>query len=149
MGDGALYLLLALYGKVGFLSDVMAVHRKHAGGISELFETDKDFMDEQLLALYQCFDRHCDYKYHRLLVPLIAEGLRKKAFACRQKGDYGKALNVLWQLLTLKTRMPQAIESKVVAFFEFFGIKDDAFIYRCARYLNRSRLAKAVKSFLK
>lgn len=65
--DTALHLLIAGHGKLGFLKDCMAVHRKHAGGVSRLFEVDPDYMRFDIMKVYMYVDQHYNYKYHHLL----------------------------------------------------------------------------------
>jgi len=94
-GDGALHLLFAQYGKVCFLSECMAAHRKHGGGVSRLFDTDPDLMAEDKTRLYIYFDRHSGYKYHLLLRDRIADGLYRAALAHLRKEQRTRALQAL------------------------------------------------------
>ena len=66
-GDTALHLLVAGQGKLGFLRECMAVHRKHGHGVSRLFEIDADYMQYDILRVYMYVDQYYDYKYHHLL----------------------------------------------------------------------------------
>ena len=61
--DYALQVLLAERGNVGFLSDCMAVHRKHSGGASRVYDTDPDFCNAMLLKLHLALDEHLEYRY--------------------------------------------------------------------------------------
>ncbi len=64
-GDTVLHLLLLHCGRLGFLEDCMAVHRKHDQGVSRLFDTDPEFMQFDILKIYLYMDRHFEYRYHR------------------------------------------------------------------------------------
>ncbi len=64
-GDTALHFLLLQEGKLGFLKDCMAVHRKHDRGVTRLFDTDPEFMQFDILKIYLYMDRHFEYRYHR------------------------------------------------------------------------------------
>jgi glycosyltransferase involved in cell wall biosynthesis len=80
-GDYAIQVLLAERGPIGFLADCMAVHRKHAEGVTRLYETDPDFCNDKLLILHRAVDRHLDYRYHAILRPYIAEERKRQARA--------------------------------------------------------------------
>lgn len=65
--DTALHLLFTGEGKLGFLRECMAVHRKHDHGVSRLFEIDADYMQYDILRVYMYVDQYYGYKYHHLL----------------------------------------------------------------------------------
>jgi glycosyltransferase involved in cell wall biosynthesis len=71
--DYALQVLLAERGNVGFLSDCMAVHRKHAGGASRIYDTDPDFCNAMLLKLHLALNKHLEYRYASILGPYIEQ----------------------------------------------------------------------------
>lgn len=70
-GDYAIQVLLAERGEIGFLPGCMAVHRKHAGGASRIFDTDPDFTNAMLLKLHVALNRHFDYRFASILDPYI------------------------------------------------------------------------------
>ena len=68
MGDWPLYLLLTQHGGAGYLSDVMAVYRKHAGGVwstQKALSFDKAYLTS--IILLEC---HLKPKDHRLLMEI-------------------------------------------------------------------------------
>lgn len=116
-GDSAMELLLAHHGDIGFLKERMAVHRKHSGGASRMFEIDPDYCNEMLLKLCLHADRHFNYKYHSLLKKRIAGFWFSKALAHKRKGEYGKASKAFAHYLftdstdsaSLATRVPNTL----------------------------------------
>ncbi len=70
-GDYAIQVLLAERGDIGFLPDCMAVHRKHAGGASRIFDTDPDFCNAMLLKLHLALNEHFENRYASILDPYI------------------------------------------------------------------------------
>jgi glycosyltransferase involved in cell wall biosynthesis len=80
-GDYAIQVLLAERGCIGFLTDCMAVHRKHAEGATRLYETNPDFCNDRLLTLHRAVDRHFDYRYHAILRPYIAAERKRQVRA--------------------------------------------------------------------
>jgi glycosyltransferase involved in cell wall biosynthesis len=80
-GDYAIQVLLADHGNIGFLTECMAVHRKHASGASRLYETNPEFCNTMLLKLHRAVDRHFNYKYHAILGPYMAQELRSESHA--------------------------------------------------------------------
>jgi glycosyltransferase involved in cell wall biosynthesis len=80
-GDYALQVLLAEQGNVGVLPDCMAAHRKHDGGISGLYDTDRDFCNAMLLQLLVTLNEHFNYRFRSILERYIEEGQRVAAAA--------------------------------------------------------------------
>jgi glycosyltransferase involved in cell wall biosynthesis len=70
-GDYAIQVLLAERGDVGFLPDCMAVHRKHAGGLSRVYDTDPVFCNAMLLTLHEALNEHLGYRFRTILDPYI------------------------------------------------------------------------------
>lgn len=87
--DYALQVLLAERGNVGFLPDCMAVHRKHAGGASRIYDTDPDFCNAMLLKLHLALNEHLEYRYVSILGPYI-EHERLLADAAASFSDSGE-----------------------------------------------------------
>jgi glycosyltransferase involved in cell wall biosynthesis len=69
--DYAIQALLAERGNVGFLSDCMAVHRKHSRGASRIYDTNPDFCNAMLLKLHLALNQHFEYRYASILDPYI------------------------------------------------------------------------------
>ena len=80
-GDYTLQVLLAEQGNVGVLTDCMAVHRKHEGGTSQLYDTDPDFCDAKLLELLVTLNEHFNYRFRSILEPYIENEQRVAAAA--------------------------------------------------------------------
>jgi glycosyltransferase involved in cell wall biosynthesis len=72
-GDYAMQVLLAEQGNVGFLPDCMAVHRKHAGGLSRVYDTDPVFCNAMLLKLHVALNEHFGYRFRTILEPYIQQ----------------------------------------------------------------------------
>jgi glycosyltransferase involved in cell wall biosynthesis len=72
-GDYAVQVLLAERGDVGFLPDSMAVHRKHAGGLSRVYDIDPVFCNAMLLKLHVALNEHLGYRFRAILDPYIEQ----------------------------------------------------------------------------
>jgi len=72
-GDYAIQVLLAERGDVGFLPGRMAVHRKHAGGLSRVYDTDPVFCNAMLLRLHEALNEHLGYRFRTILDPYIEQ----------------------------------------------------------------------------
>lgn len=96
--DYALHLLLAHRGKIGFLKECMAAHRKHGQGASRMYEIDPDYCHEMLLKLHLYIDGHFEYKYHPVIRKYIEQELQELLDNLRsyyRTGDYGKGIPAL------------------------------------------------------
>jgi glycosyltransferase involved in cell wall biosynthesis len=72
-GDYAIQVLLAERGDVGSVPDSMAVHRKHAGGLSQVYDTDPVFCNAMLLKLHVALNEHLGYRFRAILDPYIEQ----------------------------------------------------------------------------
>ena len=72
-GDYAIQVLLAERGDVGFLPDCMAVHRKHIGGLSRVYDTDPVFCNAMLLKLHVALNEHLGFRFRSILDPYIEQ----------------------------------------------------------------------------
>lgn len=106
-GDTALHFLLADKGKVGFMRECMAVHRKHGQGASRLFDTDPEYCDENFLNLYLYLDRHFENKYHSFLAKRISDLWMDVAFARKRRKKYGAGAVALFKHLSFGFRNRQ------------------------------------------
>ena len=70
-GDYALQVLLADHGEIGFMPACMAVHRKHSGGISRVYDEDPDLCNAMLLELHLALNEQFDFRYRHILDPYI------------------------------------------------------------------------------
>jgi glycosyltransferase involved in cell wall biosynthesis len=105
--DYALQVLLAERGNVGFLSDCMAVHRKHSGGASRVYDTDPDFCNAMLLKLHLALNQHLEYRYASILGPYI-EHERRVANADANFSDSGELGPSTAVSLSLEGFMPDS-----------------------------------------
>jgi glycosyltransferase involved in cell wall biosynthesis len=80
-GDYAIQVLLAERGDVGFLPDSMAVHRKHAGGVSRVYDTDPVFCNAMLLKLHVALNEHLGYRFRSIFDPYIEQEQQMAAAA--------------------------------------------------------------------
>jgi glycosyltransferase involved in cell wall biosynthesis len=105
--DYALQVLLAERGNVGFLSDCMAVHRKHSGGASRVYDTDPDFCNAMLLKLHLALNQHLEYRYASILGPYIEHErlLANAAASLSDSGELGPSTAVS---LSLEGFMPDS-----------------------------------------
>lgn len=70
-GDWSLHILNAQYGDVGYLDEVMASYRVHAGGAwtgMALAER-----EESIIATYEAFNRHLEFRYDGVICQRMAE----------------------------------------------------------------------------
>ena len=70
-GDYALQVLLARHGGIAFLPDCMAVHRKHGGGISRIYDEDPDHSNRMLLKLHVALNKELGFRFRDILGPYI------------------------------------------------------------------------------
>lgn len=84
-GDRVLQFLLVDRGPCARMSDTMAVHRKHAGGISRLYSTDRGYMRMMWVNTCRLTDRELDYRYHELFAEHIQGELWNLALESMQQ----------------------------------------------------------------
>ncbi|TLU99981.1 glycosyltransferase family 2 protein [Dyadobacter luticola] len=71
-GDWAIMIQLAAKGKIGYLSDVMGVYRKHSAGLSNVHaNTNQKFLVNRR-AMFENVDQWLEYKYHNTIEKTIA-----------------------------------------------------------------------------
>lgn len=76
-GDWPLHILNAQYGKVGYIPEVMAAHRLHAGGVY----TSRRVIDRlfEKLKFYKLIDKHLNGEHHQLICEMIAQKYQEVA----------------------------------------------------------------------
>jgi glycosyltransferase involved in cell wall biosynthesis len=85
-GDLLFRLWCAHHGAVGYLSDIMAVYRKHAGGLTAKVLAQPRQRFSGTLFLYEQFDRETGYQHTALIQPLIAQ--EKAKFQRQRLGGF-------------------------------------------------------------
>jgi len=83
-GDVLFRLWCAHHGKVGYLNEIMAVHRRHPGGLTERVGWTSEKWVSQAVWLYQQFDQETGYVHTDLMQRLIEK--RRNNLRFRQWG---------------------------------------------------------------
>ncbi|GAB3931618.1 hypothetical protein GCM10028804_44300 [Larkinella terrae] len=93
-GDIPRYVLLAKYGKIGYLPDVMSVYRKNSNGTSFTdYEDDVRFLRNRI-EMYEGINQELNYKFDAALKKNIAQ-YYEKMLHCRQYRDTYYPKNVV------------------------------------------------------
>lgn len=93
VGDWPLHVMNAVHGHIGFLPQIMGVHRMHGGGVwssQSLANTQRRVIETRRL-----LRRLVDRKHHRLLAEEMARDYHHLAVACRDAGQPVAALAAL------------------------------------------------------
>lgn len=117
-GDIALFTMLAQFGKIKYLDEVMSVYRKHGMGISQSHRGEKLF--KARLKMNSLLDKYFNEKYTNLY-KVINEGLYTKLFQTyiKEKRLYPLAKHSLIYLIS-KNSSPKSYYKKVVAIMKNF-----------------------------
>jgi glycosyltransferase involved in cell wall biosynthesis len=105
-GDWMLFVLLAEHGTVGYLNEVMAAYRMHAGGIWSRLTAQQRVKEH--IHTYKTINAYLNFKYDRVISEKIAELPKRQreqqARSCLdqyhklvQKGEMKNGLRLLWQ----------------------------------------------------
>jgi hypothetical protein len=105
-GDWMLFVLLAEHGSVGYINEVMAAYRMHAGGFWSKLTLQQRV--KQHINTYQTINAHLNFKYDRMISEIIAGMLKRQreqhARSCLdqyhrlvQNGEFVKGLSMLWE----------------------------------------------------
>jgi glycosyltransferase involved in cell wall biosynthesis len=105
-GDWMLFVLLAEHGNVGYLDEVMAAYRMHAGGFWSRL-TGQQRVKEHINT-YQTINAHLNFKYDRMISDIISALPRRETehqarlyldqyHRSVRKGEIRKGLRLLWQ----------------------------------------------------
>lgn len=70
-GDWPLHILNAQYGKVGYIPEVMAAYRLHAGGVYSSRRVIDNLFEK--LKFYKLIDKHLNRAHHQLICEMIAQ----------------------------------------------------------------------------
>jgi glycosyltransferase involved in cell wall biosynthesis len=96
-GDWPLHVLNAQYGTIGYIDEVMAVYRVHAGGVwSPRVSSDRR---RQILTTLELFRRNLDPRYRALIEQSLARWHFKTLNALLIEKDYREAIAYGWHLI--------------------------------------------------
>ena len=94
MTDFPLYMLMSRYGKAKFINEITSVYRHRPDGVSSLnFTFEKNA--RKRIGVYRNVNRDFNYKYKKIINPIIADyyfGLGKRLYKTGQKGKGLKSL---------------------------------------------------------
>lgn len=93
LGDYPLFVLIARHGKIGFIDEVMATYRVHAGGIWSSQTRARQLRDE--LEMLRVLDAHLGSRYHRAIRCRSSQLYYKLALAHERAGGRTQALTAL------------------------------------------------------
>ncbi len=93
-GDAALELILAHHGKNYHINEVMGIHLKHPGGITQTPEW-KQNRTKDKLCLYQNLNKHLNCEHEDVLNPKIVELLLRMGILELKKGNMLRSLTYL------------------------------------------------------
>jgi len=98
--DWSLHLLHAERGPIGYLPEVTATYRIHAGGVHS--GQDEVKRTEALVTVYDVMNRHLGFRYDRLVRERIARNWFGLAMACVERGDVRNARRYGWRCLAAR-----------------------------------------------
>lgn len=93
IGDWPLHILNAQHGDIGYLDEVLAAYRVHAGGVWSMnLSRQRTFKEiEKVLTMFQILNRHLDFAYDGIMRKEIAELYSKAARALYREQQYRRA----------------------------------------------------------
>lgn len=105
-GDWMFFVLLAEHGSIGYINEVMAAYRMHAGGFWSRLTAQQRVKEH--INTYKTINAHLNFKYDRLISEIIAALPRRlneqharssldQYHKFVQKGEIKKGLRMLWQ----------------------------------------------------
>ena len=105
IGDYALALFYAQFGKIGFIDEVMCAYRKHSGGIWAL----RDSLSQRTVLArdLRLVARHMRWRYRRSLESQAAQALLKIARTHLASGTIHDARRALWSILPVAYCLPR------------------------------------------
>ena len=104
--DWMLWVLLAEHGDIGYINEVMAAYRMHAGGMWSRLTAQQRVKEH--IHTYKTINEHLNFKYDRMISEIITALPRRlneqnaRSFLDQyhklvQKGEFKKGLRMLWQ----------------------------------------------------
>ncbi|GAB3323490.1 glycosyltransferase [Larkinella ripae] len=100
-GDIPRYVLLAKYGKIGYLPDVMSVYRKNSNGTSFTdYEDDARFLQNRI-EMYEGINQELNYQFDALLKKNIAQYYEKMLHSRQYRDTYYPKRTVALKYLSL------------------------------------------------
>ena len=82
--DWMLQIFLVEYGKIGYIPEVMAAHRKHPDGIWTRLD-DIELLKARTMG-YEAINRHLDYRYDNLIRPYLSKHWENLAVELAERG---------------------------------------------------------------
>jgi glycosyltransferase involved in cell wall biosynthesis len=119
-GDWPFYVLLAHYGKIGCLNEVMSAYRRHAGGVWFMVEDEKRL--QSVIKMYEFLNSHFENQYSDIIAPLLADQYFKLAVLYDQRGDVTLARRVIEKSVAVQIasrRKPSMNSIKMLARLRF------------------------------
>lgn len=89
LGDWPLHILNAQHGKVGYVPEVMAAYRMHAGGIWSTRKLLDNLFEEA--KFYKFVDKHLNFEYHDLIREMLAHKYQRIALEYLRRKDFAHA----------------------------------------------------------
>ena len=128
-GDWPLYTMLAHFGKIEKLPDIMSSHREHSGGIYKNQFKNGAF-GVHTLKLIETMDKHYNHAYHKFFYAhnriLTLTGMALNYY--KSTKNFGQTLYYSFKLIVLKsrdTKITLANIKKLFGFiFQLFGAKN-------------------------
>ena len=117
MGDWPTHILNALYGKIGYIDEIMAVYLVHSGGIWSTKERLKH--EKAIIDLFEVLNKHLDFKYRRI----VRRNLRYKYFVLSEQYEWMEAAGDARAFFTKCLKM-------------YFLIMSESFRFKARRGLN-------------
>ncbi len=100
-GDIPMLILAARKGKIGYLPDVMAVYRKHAGGVSLTDHKDDEVVLRNRIFMYNELNRETGYRYRQIFNRNIARYYFMLLHAKQYKDTYFKKWPIILKYIQL------------------------------------------------
>lgn len=108
MGDWPLHIFHAQHGQIGYMNEVMAAYRKHAGGIYSSLSYIREL--QAWMITHKAINAHLNYEYTTIVEKELAERQRRLRLALIEAGfQIGVQTNDLDQILTIFDNWPEAL----------------------------------------
>jgi len=106
MGDWPLHILIAQYGRIGFINEVMGVYRDHGGGLWR--STSKIDWIREFIRMLEMFNAHTQFRYDRIIRRLILAWRLRLLLALAEQGNVIEARNLfkVWTAERPQDRIP-------------------------------------------
>jgi glycosyltransferase involved in cell wall biosynthesis len=118
MGDWPLYIMLAQYGKIGYIDQVAATYRIHQGGEWSVLDHARNL--EGQLELYTCINANLNFKYDHLIRIQRSGAFYALALVYAGKGDLPRAKACARQCITERP-FAQPVEKLAKLFLRLYA----------------------------